>query len=36
MFIEISPELAAEHGIENGGWMTVPSRRAARSKRARW
>ena len=28
MFAEISPELAAENGIENGGWMVVSSARA--------
>jgi formate dehydrogenase major subunit len=28
-FCEISPELAAERGLENGGWATVVSARAA-------
>ncbi len=27
MFVEISPELAAEKGITNGGWLTVRSAR---------
>ena len=35
MFVELSPELAAERGIVHGGWLTVQSARAA-SKRARW
>ncbi len=34
MFIEISPELAAEHGIEHGGWMICESKRAAIEARA--
>ena len=29
MFVELSPELAAERGIVHGGWLTV-ARRAAR------
>jgi formate dehydrogenase major subunit len=29
MFCEISPELAAERGLENGGWATIVSARAA-------
>ena len=35
MFVELSPELAAERGIEHGGWLTV-DRRAAGSRPARW
>jgi formate dehydrogenase major subunit len=27
MFVELSPELAAEHGIRHGDWMTVESPR---------
>jgi formate dehydrogenase major subunit len=34
MFVEISPELAAEKGIENGGWLTVRSARGAIEARA--
>ncbi len=34
MFVEISPELAEMHGIENGGWMTVESPRGAMEARA--
>ena len=34
MFIEIGPELAAEHGIENGGWMTAESPRGGIEARA--
>ena len=34
MFIELSPELAAVHGIENGGWLTVESPRAEIEGRA--
>lgn len=34
MFIEISPELAAEKGIENGGWVTVRSARNTMEARA--
>jgi len=34
MFIEISPELAGEHGIEHGGWMVAESPRAAIEARA--
>ena len=29
MFVELSPELAAERGIEHGGWLTVRSARGA-------
>ena len=29
MFVEVSPELARERGLENGGWATVVSPRAA-------
>ena len=29
MFVEISPELARERGIEHGGWMVVWNKRAA-------
>jgi Uncharacterized anaerobic dehydrogenase len=28
-FVEVSPELAAERGLENGGWATLVSPRAA-------
>lgn len=34
MFVELSPELAAEHGIVHGGWMTVRSARTAIEARA--
>ncbi len=34
MFVELSPELAAERGIEHGGWLTVRSPRAAIEARA--
>jgi formate dehydrogenase major subunit len=34
MFVELSPELAAERGIEHGGWLTVASPRGAISARA--
>ncbi len=34
MFVELSPEQAAERGIENGGWLTVRSPRAAIEARA--
>jgi formate dehydrogenase major subunit len=34
MFVELSPELAAEKGIENGGWLTVRSARGAIEARA--
>lgn len=34
MFVEISPELAAEKGIQNGDWMTVWNRRSAIEARA--
>lgn len=29
MFCEVSPELAAERGLEHGGWATIISARAA-------
>jgi formate dehydrogenase major subunit len=29
MFAEVSPELAAERGLENGGWATIITARAA-------
>ena len=35
MFAEIDPELAADRGIEDGGWMTIVSPRAEISRRAR-
>jgi formate dehydrogenase major subunit len=35
MFAEISPQLAAERGIEDGGWMTIVSPRAEIVARAR-
>jgi formate dehydrogenase major subunit len=28
MFCEVSPELAAERGLKNGGWATIRTRRA--------
>jgi formate dehydrogenase major subunit len=34
MFVELSPELAAEQGIEHGGWMVVESPRGAIEARA--
>jgi len=34
MFVEISPELAAEKGIEHGGWLTVRSARGSIEARA--
>ncbi len=34
MFVELSPELAAERGIVNGGWLTVRSPRATIEARA--
>jgi formate dehydrogenase major subunit len=34
MFIEISPELASEKGIEHGGWMVAWNRRGAIEARA--
>ncbi len=34
LFVELSPELAAERGIEHGGWLTVRSPRAAIEARA--
>ena len=36
MFVELSPELAAERGIVHGGWVTVRDGRGAASRRARW
>ena len=29
MFVEVHPELAAERGLENGGWATISTARAA-------
>lgn len=34
MFVELSPELAAEHGIENGEWLVVTSPRTSIEARA--
>jgi formate dehydrogenase major subunit len=34
MFVELSPELAAERGIEHGGWLTVESARSRIEARA--
>src|SRR5918912_4611214 len=34
MFVELSPELAAERGIEHGSWMTVESARGRIEARA--
>jgi formate dehydrogenase major subunit len=34
MFVELSPELAAEHGIAHGGWMTVETARGIIEARA--
>ena len=34
MFVELSPELAEEKGIENGGWLTVSSPRGEIEARA--
>jgi formate dehydrogenase major subunit len=34
MFVELSPELAAERGIEHGGWLTVSSARGRIEARA--
>jgi formate dehydrogenase major subunit len=34
MFVELSPELAAERGIEHGGWLTVRSARGPIEARA--
>jgi formate dehydrogenase major subunit len=34
MFVELSPELAAERGIEHGGWVTVRTPRGAIEARA--
>ncbi len=34
MFVELSPELAAERGNVHGGWLTVRSRRGALTARA--
>ena len=36
MFVELSPELAAERGIEHGGWLTVETRPGPGSRPARW
>ena len=33
MFAEIDPVLAADRGIEDGGWMTIVTERAPRSRR---
>jgi formate dehydrogenase major subunit len=35
MFAEIDPALAADRGIEDGGWMTIVTSRAAIEARAR-
>jgi len=35
MFVELSPELAAERGIEDGGWLTVSTERAEIEARAK-
>lgn len=34
MFVELGPELAAEHGVEPGGWVTVETPRGAIEARA--
>ena len=34
MFVELSPELAAERGIVHGGWLTVRSARGRIEARA--
>src|SRR5204863_3910231 len=34
MFVELSPELAAERGIDHGGWITVESARGRIEARA--
>jgi formate dehydrogenase major subunit len=34
MFVDLSPELAAERGIQHGGWVTVWNRRGAIEARA--
>jgi formate dehydrogenase major subunit len=34
MFVELSPELAAERGVEPGGWVTVRTPRGAIEARA--
>jgi formate dehydrogenase major subunit len=34
MFVELSPELAAERGIDHGGWLTVRSARGSIQARA--
>jgi formate dehydrogenase major subunit len=34
MFVELSPELAAERGIQHGGWLTVQSARGRIEARA--
>ena len=36
MFCEVSPELAAEKGLTNGGWATITHGARARSRRACW
>ena len=36
MFVRDLPELAAEHGLENGDWVDDRPPRAARSRRGRW
>ena len=36
MFVELSPELAAERGIVHGGWITVEIGPQTGSRRARW
>jgi formate dehydrogenase major subunit len=33
-FVELSPQLAAEHGIENGGWVTIWTARGSVEMRA--
>ena len=35
-FCEVSPELAAERGLEHGGWATIVTAAHARSRRACW
>jgi formate dehydrogenase major subunit len=34
MFVELGPELAAERGVEHGGWLVVATRRGAIEARA--
>ena len=36
MFVELSPELAAERGIVHGGWVTVRDGPRRGSRRAPW